>query len=77
MQHDYEHNFLKDELNFVLQHSKTNRDARLENNEDIKKLLYLCIHYLKYQTSWITLLYNYQILMKRFYLLLNRPQGWN
>ena len=39
VQHDYEHNFLKDELNFVLQHSKTDRDARLENNKDIKEAI--------------------------------------
>ncbi|KAL9376449.1 hypothetical protein Peur_030569 [Populus x canadensis] len=39
MQDDYEHNFLKDELNFVLQHSKTDRDARLENNEDMKEAI--------------------------------------
>jgi hypothetical protein len=39
VQDDYEHNFLKDELNFVLQHSKTNKDARLENNEDMKEAI--------------------------------------
>jgi hypothetical protein len=31
--------FLQDELNFVLQQSKTDRDARLENNEDIKEAI--------------------------------------
>ncbi|KAL9338992.1 hypothetical protein Peur_068007 [Populus x canadensis] len=39
VQDDYEHNFLKDELNFVLQHSKTDRDARLEINEDMKEAI--------------------------------------
>jgi CTP synthase (UTP-ammonia lyase) len=37
VQDDYEHNFLKDELNFVLQHSMTDKDARLEKNEDMKE----------------------------------------
>jgi hypothetical protein len=37
VQDDYEHNFFKDELNFVLQHNKTGRDARLEKKEDMKE----------------------------------------
>jgi len=39
MQDDYEHNFLKDELNFVLQHNKIDKDARLKNNEDMKEAI--------------------------------------
>jgi hypothetical protein len=39
VQDDFEHNFLKDELNFILQHNKTARDARLEKNEDMKELI--------------------------------------
>jgi hypothetical protein len=37
VQDDYELNFFKDELNFVLQHNKTGRDARLEKKEDMKE----------------------------------------
>jgi hypothetical protein len=33
---------MKDELNFVLQHSKTDKDAKLESNEDMKEtIMYL------------------------------------
>jgi hypothetical protein len=39
VQVDYEYNFLKDELNFILQHSKTDRDARLESNKDMKEAI--------------------------------------
>ena len=39
VQDDFEQCFLQDELNFVLQQSKTDRDARLENNEDIKEAI--------------------------------------
>ena len=39
VQDEFEQNFLQDELNFVLQQSKTDRDARLENNEDIKETI--------------------------------------
>jgi hypothetical protein len=39
IQDDYEHNFLKDKLNFILQHNKTGRDARLEKNGDMKELI--------------------------------------
>ena len=37
VQDDYELNFFKDELNFVLQHNKTGRDSRLEKKEDMKE----------------------------------------
>jgi len=39
VQNDYEHSFLKDELNFVLQHSKTGSDAMLEKNKSLKELI--------------------------------------
>ena len=39
VQDDYKHNFLKNELNFVLQHSKIDRDARLETNENMKETI--------------------------------------
>ena len=39
VQDDFEQNFMKDELNFVLQHSKTEKDAKLENNEDMKEAI--------------------------------------
>jgi hypothetical protein len=39
VQNDYEHSFLKDELNFVLQHNKTGSDAMLEKNKSLKELI--------------------------------------
>jgi hypothetical protein len=37
MQDNFEQNFMEDKLNFMLQHNKIDKDARLESNEDIKK----------------------------------------
>jgi hypothetical protein len=73
VQYDYKHNFLKDELNFVLQHIKTFKDTRLEKNEDIKESI-MSLHSLlkmpnRLVNSPLQLLNSYE----RFYLLLNRP----
>jgi hypothetical protein len=60
MQDDYEHNFLKDELNFILQHSKIDRDARLESNENMKEAIMSLHSLFKMPNRLVTLLYNYQ-----------------
>jgi hypothetical protein len=39
MQDNFEQNFMEDKLNFMLQHNKIDKDARLESNEDIKKTI--------------------------------------
>ena len=39
IQDDFVHTFVKDELDFVLKHSKTDKDAELENNEDMKEVI--------------------------------------
>jgi hypothetical protein len=39
MQDNFEQNFMEDKLNFVLQHNKIDKDARLESNEDIKEII--------------------------------------
>jgi len=77
VQDDYKHNFLKDELNFVLQHNKTGRDARLEKNEDKKESIMSLYSLLKMPNKLVKYHLQLSNSYERFYLLLNEPQSWN
>ena len=77
VQDDYEHNFLKDQLNFILQHNKTGRDARLEKNEDKKESIMSLHSLLKILNRLVKYHLQLSNCYERFYLLLNRPRSWN
>jgi hypothetical protein len=68
---------MKDELNFILQHSKINKDVEFEDNEEIKEEI-ISLHLLhELLDNLMTLRLPLPISNEEFHPLSNRPQSWN
>jgi hypothetical protein len=68
---------MKDELNFILQHSKINKDVEFEDNEEIKEEI-MSLHLLReLRDNLMTLCLPLPISNEEFHPLWNRPQSWN
>jgi len=68
---------MKDELNFILQHSKINKDVEFEDNEEIKEEI-ISLHLLhELRDNLMTLRLPLPICNEEFHPLWNRPQSWN
>nr|XP_027086658.1 uncharacterized protein LOC113708398 [Coffea arabica] len=77
VQENFEQNFMRDKLDFVLQQGKTNLEVDDMEEEEVKEAI-MSLHSLhplpgRFENSF----YHYPLLMKEFYLLFNRHLMWN